>query len=36
MKLRALSLLLLAPLLVVGCGASRVIPLEAGSFRYRK
>jgi uncharacterized protein YbjQ (UPF0145 family) len=33
MKIRTTPLLLLAPLFVVGCGASRVIPLEAGSFR---
>ena len=33
MKIRTVPLLLLAPLFVVGCGASRVIPLEAGSFR---
>lgn len=33
MKIRSLPLLLLALLFVVGCGAARVIPLEAGSFR---
>jgi uncharacterized protein YbjQ (UPF0145 family) len=33
MKNQTISLLILTPLFVVGCGTSRLIPLEAGSFR---
>jgi uncharacterized protein YbjQ (UPF0145 family) len=33
MKLHAVCVLLCAPLFVTGCGTSRLIPLEAGSFR---
>jgi len=36
MQIKLFPLFLLAPLLVGGCGAARVIPLEAGSFRNPK
>jgi uncharacterized protein YbjQ (UPF0145 family) len=33
MKVPTIPLLILTPLLIAGCGTSRLIPLEAGSFR---
>jgi uncharacterized protein YbjQ (UPF0145 family) len=33
MKAQTIRLFFLAPLFIVGCGTSRLIPLEAGSFR---
>jgi uncharacterized protein YbjQ (UPF0145 family) len=33
MKVRTIPLLILTPLFIAGCGTSRLIPLEAGSFR---
>ncbi len=33
MNVLTIPLLILTPLFIAGCGTSRLIPLEAGSFR---